>query len=32
MAFSDTDRERMHQALALAEQSIGLSEPNPRVG
>ncbi|HOM15523.1 MAG TPA: bifunctional diaminohydroxyphosphoribosylaminopyrimidine deaminase/5-amino-6-(5-phosphoribosylamino)uracil reductase RibD [Rubrivivax sp.] len=32
MAFSDTDRARMRQALALAEQSIGLSEPNPRVG
>ena len=22
----------MHEALALAEQSIGLTEPNPRVG
>jgi pyrimidine deaminase RibD-like protein len=26
------DRERLAQALALAEQAIGLSEPNPRVG
>ena len=32
MVFSDTDRQRMRQALALAERSIGLSEPNPRVG
>ena len=32
MAFSDTDRSRMLQALALAEQSIALSDPNPRVG
>ena len=32
MAFSETDRARMRQALALAEQSIALSEPNPRVG
>ncbi len=27
-----TDALSMHEALALAHQSIGLSEPNPRVG
>ncbi|MBL8330158.1 MAG: bifunctional diaminohydroxyphosphoribosylaminopyrimidine deaminase/5-amino-6-(5-phosphoribosylamino)uracil reductase RibD [Rubrivivax sp.] len=26
------DRDRLLQALALAEQAIGLSDPNPRVG
>jgi diaminohydroxyphosphoribosylaminopyrimidine deaminase/5-amino-6-(5-phosphoribosylamino)uracil reductase len=30
--MSHLDRERLAQALALAEQAIGLSEPNPRVG
>jgi diaminohydroxyphosphoribosylaminopyrimidine deaminase / 5-amino-6-(5-phosphoribosylamino)uracil reductase len=30
--FSPLDRERLREALALAEGSIGLSEPNPRVG
>jgi len=28
----DLDRQRLHEALDLAHQSIGLSEPNPRVG
>ena len=32
MAFNETDRSRMRQALALAEQSVGLSDPTPRVG
>ena len=32
MPLSATDRSRLHEALALAEQAIGLSEPNPRVG
>ncbi len=26
------DEQRLHEALALAQQSVGLSEPNPRVG
>jgi diaminohydroxyphosphoribosylaminopyrimidine deaminase/5-amino-6-(5-phosphoribosylamino)uracil reductase len=26
------DRTRLHEALALAEGSFGLTEPNPRVG
>lgn len=26
------DRQRLHDALALAQRSVGLSEPNPRVG
>lgn len=30
--LTDLDRQRMREALALAEQSIGLSDPNPRVG
>jgi len=30
--MGELDRQRMLQALALAEQAIGLSEPNPRVG
>jgi len=32
MPLSDTDRSRLHEALALAENAVGLSEPNPRVG
>ncbi|MDO9459769.1 MAG: bifunctional diaminohydroxyphosphoribosylaminopyrimidine deaminase/5-amino-6-(5-phosphoribosylamino)uracil reductase RibD, partial [Alphaproteobacteria bacterium] len=32
MANTDLDRLRLTEALALAEQSIGLSDPNPRVG
>jgi diaminohydroxyphosphoribosylaminopyrimidine deaminase/5-amino-6-(5-phosphoribosylamino)uracil reductase len=31
-AFSSTDEAAMRQALALAQQAIGLSDPNPRVG
>lgn len=31
-APGDLDRERLSAALALAAQSIGLSDPNPRVG
>ena len=30
--LTDLDRQRLREALALAEQSIGLSDPNPRVG
>lgn len=30
--FSEVDRAAMRGALALAEQAIGLTEPNPRVG
>ena len=30
--LSPVDHERLREALALAERSIGLSEPNPRVG
>ena len=30
--LSVLDRDRLREALALAEQSIGLSDPNPRVG
>lgn len=30
--LTDLDRARLGQALSLASQSIGLSEPNPRVG
>jgi diaminohydroxyphosphoribosylaminopyrimidine deaminase/5-amino-6-(5-phosphoribosylamino)uracil reductase len=30
--FSDADRAMMARALALAEQAIGLTDPNPRVG
>ncbi len=30
--FSSTDHRFMAQALALAEQAVGLSDPNPRVG
>ncbi|CAN5747959.1 bifunctional diaminohydroxyphosphoribosylaminopyrimidine deaminase/5-amino-6-(5-phosphoribosylamino)uracil reductase RibD [soil metagenome] len=32
MHFSDPDTAAMREALALAEQAIGLTEPNPRVG
>jgi len=32
MASSPLDRVRMAEALALAEASFGLTEPNPRVG
>jgi len=30
--MSPLDRTRLHEALALAETSFGLTEPNPRVG
>ncbi|WP_119354743.1 bifunctional diaminohydroxyphosphoribosylaminopyrimidine deaminase/5-amino-6-(5-phosphoribosylamino)uracil reductase RibD [Azohydromonas sediminis] len=30
--LSDIDRHHLQRALALAHQSIGLSDPNPRVG
>ena len=32
MPLSDIDRKRLDEALALAGQAIGLSDPNPRVG
>ena len=32
MALSDADQALLLRAVALAEQSVGLSEPNPRVG
>lgn len=32
MALSDLDHTRLREALALAEQAFGRSEPNPRVG
>lgn len=32
MAFTPLDRDRLAQALVLAESAIGLSDPNPRVG
>jgi diaminohydroxyphosphoribosylaminopyrimidine deaminase / 5-amino-6-(5-phosphoribosylamino)uracil reductase len=32
MPVSDTDQALLLRAVALAEQSIGLSDPNPRVG
>ncbi|CAN5670152.1 bifunctional diaminohydroxyphosphoribosylaminopyrimidine deaminase/5-amino-6-(5-phosphoribosylamino)uracil reductase RibD [soil metagenome] len=32
MYVSDPDTAAMREALALAEQAIGLTEPNPRVG
>lgn len=32
MTFSPTDHTAMRDALALAAQAVGLSEPNPRVG
>lgn len=31
-AFTDTDREQLKRALALATRAIGLTDPNPRVG
>lgn len=31
-SFSPTDEAAMRQALALAEQAVGLTDPNPRVG
>lgn len=31
-ALSTLDSQRLHEALALAESSFGLTEPNPRVG
>ena len=31
-AFTDLDARRVSEAIDLAEQSIGLSDPNPRVG
>ncbi|MFT3816963.1 MAG: bifunctional diaminohydroxyphosphoribosylaminopyrimidine deaminase/5-amino-6-(5-phosphoribosylamino)uracil reductase RibD [Rubrivivax sp.] len=30
--MTELDRQRLSEALALAEQAIGLSDPNPRVG
>ncbi|MEY4428154.1 MAG: hypothetical protein RLZZ182_843, partial [Pseudomonadota bacterium] len=30
--YAPLDGQRLAQALALATQAIGLSEPNPRVG
>lgn len=32
MALTDLDRQRLRDALLLAERAIGLSDPNPRVG
>ena len=32
MSETPTDTALMHEALALAQQAIGLSDPNPRVG
>ena len=32
MPLSDADQALLLRAVALAEQSIGLSDPNPRVG
>ncbi len=32
MALSDTDQALLLRAVALAEQAIGVSDPNPRVG
>jgi diaminohydroxyphosphoribosylaminopyrimidine deaminase/5-amino-6-(5-phosphoribosylamino)uracil reductase len=32
MALAELDRIRLREALALAEQAFGRSEPNPRVG
>jgi len=32
MPGTPLDRQRLQEALTLAEQSIGLSDPNPRVG
>ncbi|EFK97545.1 protein containing CMP/dCMP deaminase, zinc-binding domain, partial [sediment metagenome] len=32
MPLTELDRVRLRQALQLAQQAIGLSDPNPRVG
>ena len=32
MSLGSLDTQRMNEALALAEGSFGLTEPNPRVG
>jgi diaminohydroxyphosphoribosylaminopyrimidine deaminase / 5-amino-6-(5-phosphoribosylamino)uracil reductase len=32
MVSNELDRQRLGQALALAEKSVGVSDPNPRVG
>jgi len=32
MPIKPLDRQRLQQALLLAEQAVGLSDPNPRVG
>jgi diaminohydroxyphosphoribosylaminopyrimidine deaminase/5-amino-6-(5-phosphoribosylamino)uracil reductase len=32
MSLNELDRARLREALALAERSVGLSDPNPRVG
>ncbi len=32
MPFTDADRGRLRECLALAQDAIGLSDPNPRVG
>nr|MCU0920255.1 bifunctional diaminohydroxyphosphoribosylaminopyrimidine deaminase/5-amino-6-(5-phosphoribosylamino)uracil reductase RibD [Burkholderiaceae bacterium] len=32
MALDDTDTQRLHECLDLARQSVGLCDPNPRVG
>ena len=32
MPLHDLDHQRLREALVLAQQSIGLSDPNPRVG
>jgi diaminohydroxyphosphoribosylaminopyrimidine deaminase/5-amino-6-(5-phosphoribosylamino)uracil reductase len=32
MELADLDRQRLQHCLALAQQAIGLSDPNPRVG
>ncbi len=31
-SFTDTEHDTMREALALAQQAFGLTEPNPRVG
>ena len=31
-SFSAADTALMHDALALAQQAVGLCDPNPRVG
>jgi diaminohydroxyphosphoribosylaminopyrimidine deaminase/5-amino-6-(5-phosphoribosylamino)uracil reductase len=32
MSHSDSDAQRMREAMVLAESAIGVSDPNPRVG